>query len=580
MTIGTLLAEMSESLLPLDELSSARRIIADAARSNGLTQCRIVLDDGQVIADADPSKITAHRLPETWTASTAPLTNDDPKATTLYFPLEVAGHGSARVEVSIPTADPTSRLWEAQAGLGLIGAACLFALLITYRRMRTRLRAMGAIREALLCKHAGEKALTALSVNADASPEAQAWNELVTENDQMRQRLLVEQIHEARGASGGGISDLEGVCDAMWQGLLLVDDQMRVKYANGAAAVLLRAKREDMVGKDISTLPMDDGGALLDPIRKVIDGTLRRRVTSEVKLVHTAEDAGPTAEGEAPAAAATSTTSFSILRFNVRPVRRSDMVATGGTTGNAAMVIIEDITQQRLAEDARNSFVAQATHELRMPLTNIRLYAESALDEGERDVVVRAKCLNVINQESKRLERIVGDMLSVAEIEAGTLKMRPGDVRLETLFDELSNDYQAQAKEKGLTLNFNLPPKLPAIKGDRDKIVLALHNLIGNAIKYTLSGGSVDVNVEVNEKQLVVDVADTGIGINEDETELIFEKFYRSKDERIADMTGSGLGLAVARDVIRMHHGDISVRSQLNEGSTFTLTVPVRLEAA
>ena len=244
------------------------------------------------------------------------------------------------------------------------------------------------------------------------------------------------------------------------------------------------------------------------------------------------------------------------------------------------MVIIEDITQQRLAEEARNLFVAQATHELRMPLTNIRLYTESALDEGERDVAVRSKCLNVINQESKRLERIVGDMLSVAEIEAGTLKLRTGDVRLETLFEELRADYQGQAAEREISLIFNLPPKLPAIKGDRDKIVLALHNLIGNAIKYTPPKGSVNVNVEVTENQLIVEVTDTGIGVSPEETELIFEKFYRSKDKRVAEITGTGLGLSVAREVIRLHRGDINVRSQLNQGSTFTMTVPILLEAA
>ena len=171
-------------------------------------------------------------------------------------------------------------------------------------------------------------------------------------------------------------------------------------------------------------------------------------------------------------------------------------------------------------------------------------------------------------------------MLSVAEIEAGTLKLRTGDVRLETLFEELRADYQGQAAEREISLIFNLPPKLPAIKGDRDKIVLALHNLIGNAIKYTPPKGSVNVNVEVTENQLIVEVTDTGIGVSPEETELIFEKFYRSKDKRVAEITGTGLGLSVAREVIRLHRGDINVRSQLNQGSTFTMTVPILLEAA
>src|SRR6185436_8456189 len=111
----------------------------------------------------------------------------------------------------------------------------------------------------------------------------------------------------------------------------------------------------------------------------------------------------------------------------------------------AAMVVIEDITQQRAAEESRHAFVAQVTHELRTPLTNIRLYVETAIDEGESDPKLQSKCLNVINAEARRLERIVGDMLSVAEIEAGSLKLRSDDVQLETLFAELKDDYTPQA---------------------------------------------------------------------------------------------------------------------------------------
>jgi signal transduction histidine kinase len=110
-----------------------------------------------------------------------------------------------------------------------------------------------------------------------------------------------------------------------------------------------------------------------------------------------------------------------VLRFSIRAIGRDD--AAG------AVVFIEDITQQRIADESRNSFVAQATHELRTPLTNIRLYVEQAIEAGEGDATTRANALNVINQESLRLERIVSDMLSVSEIEAGSIKLRSDDVR-------------------------------------------------------------------------------------------------------------------------------------------------------
>jgi len=260
-----------------------------------------------------------------------------------------------------------------------------------------------------------------------------------------------------------------------------------------------------------------------------------------------------------------------VLRFSVRPVRRDDAAS--------AMVTIEDITQQKVAEEARHAFVAHTTHELRTPLTNIRLYVETAIDEGEANPATRAKCLNVINGETRRLERIVGEMLSMAEIEAGSLKLKPDDVRLETLFDELKADYQQQAIERQIDLQLKLPPKLPVLRGDRDKIVLALHNLMGNALKYTPEGGKVTITVEVDNRQISVSIADTGIGISPEDAERIFERFYRAKDPRVAKITGTGLGLTLAREVVRMHGGDITVESQIDQGSTFTMTLPLKAAA-
>ena len=118
------------------------------------------------------------------------------------------------------------------------------------------------------------------------------------------------------------------------------------------------------------------------------------------------------------------------------------------------------------------------------------------------------------------------------------------------------------------------------MKGDRDKIRLGLHNLIGNALKYTPAGGHVTVTVTVDQGRFVVDVADSGIGISAEDAERIFEKFYRARDRRVTQVKGSGLGLAIAREVIRLHGGDITVQSEPEKGSTFTLWLPIPPEAA
>jgi len=155
------------------------------------------------------------------------------------------------------------------------------------------------------------------------------------------------------------------------------------------------------------------------------------------------------------------------------------------------------------------------------------------------------------------------------------MAMHKDDVRLDTLLPELEEDYRAQASEKHIRLTLELPPKVPVVQGDRDKLALALHNVLGNALKYTPEGGRVSVSVTADPKRVDVSVSDSGIGVSPDEQELIFQKFYRSKDARVRTITGSGLGLALAREVVRRHGGDITVQSQVDQGSTFVVSIPV-----
>jgi signal transduction histidine kinase len=552
--VEALLWQSAEVMLAQDEISAVRRLVADATHTYNLERCRIVLPDNTVIAAGDTSQIKLTRLPPTW--SDAPMAaganGASPSLITLSHPLSVPGRGSARLDLAAPIQYPLGTFIETQAGVAAIGVAALVSLLLVYRSMRTRLRAMGAIREALLALAGGERSLAALAIGPDLGPEAAAWNDLLLDKDQLAATVAVAGARQTVNDRRVNKGDLDAAFDAMSQGLVLINEKLHAKFVNGAAAVFLQARRDDMLGADVSTfIKYPD---VMKAIQGVATGTVRRRMTFEVK--HEGEGAGGAA---------------GVLRFSVRPVRREDSAA--------AMVIIEDVTQQRVADEARNSFVAQATHELRTPLTNIRLYVETAIDEGEENPAVRAKALNVINQEVRRLEHIVGEMLSVSEIEAGSFKLNRADVRLDAMFEELQTDYDAQAREKQIRFKINLPPKLPAIQGDREKIAMAIHNLVGNALKYTPAQGQVTVNVAIDRTLLTVDVVDTGLGITEEDQKKIFEKFYRAKDPRIGKIPGTGLGLTLAREVIRLHGGDIAVHSELNKGSTFTLTLPVVVEA-
>jgi signal transduction histidine kinase len=546
--IGSMLSQSAETMLAAGELSALRRLTAEAARNHDLTRCRIVLPDGKVVADADPSQITAAELPKRWKAGlvTSPAPSGDEGVRFRAYSLRVAGKGPARLEIAGRLDQPIASGMEAATGVGLIAVGALGSLLVIYRRIRRRLRGLGAVQGALLASADGEASPGSLTVGPQFGREAAAWNEFVARQQGLQEQLTLERAKKAVVSGRSMEREAHSACEAMSQGLLFVGENLTVDYANGAAAAFLQADRGKIVGADIAEVVSDE--QVLEAVRAAADQSVRRRSVVELE-----------GSGES-----------GVLRFSVRPTRREDSAA--------AMVVIEDITQQRVAERARNAFVAHATHELRTPLTNILLYVETALDKSD-DAKIRAESLNIINQESRRLERMVGDMLSVAEIEAGSFKLKKDDVRLAGLLQQIEADYKAQAEEKGIEFVLDLPPKVPVVQGDRDKIVLALHNLVGNALKYTPSGGKVEVTMEVGADELLIEVADTGIGISEEDAGHVFERFYRAKDPRVVKVTGSGLGLALSREILRLHGGDITLESEPENGSTFTVRLPMGQEA-
>lgn len=549
--IGGVLSRSAEVMLSSGDVSAVRRLVTETSRTFHLDKCRIILGPNQVLADSTPSRINQRVLPEKW--NFGPLDGGEESSSSgsvsMRYPILVNGKGTATLELVASAPSPWWIFWRAQGGFALIGAAGLGVILIVYRRNRSKLIALEAIQDGLCAYAAGHAPSPALGVDARHGLMAQAWNKLLAELEEARHQASLGRVNQTRHDRRAGATSLESACDTMSQGLILVDARLRVRFANGAASAFLNMPRQDLLDKPIAELIANE--KIREAIGAITSGKQRRPITLEL------EQEGNTG---------------GVLRFSVRPVRKGDT--------DAVTIILEDITQQRVADRARNSFITQVTHELRTPLTNIRLYVEAAMDPSESGVASQSTCLDIINRESRRLERIVGAMLSVAEIEAGACSIHKDDVHLDELFKELEADYQAQAEDKQIKLNFALPPKVPIIQADRDKITLAIHNLLGNALKYTPQGGKVTVSADLKDGKLHIEVADSGIGIRPEEQETIFERFSRSKDPRVRDIVGTGLGLALARDVMRLHGGDVVVQSELNRGSIFIATLPATADAA
>lgn len=392
----------------------------------------------------------------------------------------------------------------------------------------------------------GEDDAGALLLDEALGDEAAAWNQMVeTRGERQALRAEREAIEALTKASGGGSGGFD-VLDLLPHGVLVLGVGGRVEAVNAAGAMFLRSTREKLVGALFSDLGTDASvGELVDGLR--VPGSSRRAAV-EVREAGEAEH-GP-----------------SVFRYSARRAGRGE--------AGSVVLMIEDVTQQRLADESRTTLMASAAHELRTPLTNIRLWVEEYVDAAEDDESTRNEAINVIGQESRRLERIVSDVLSVSELEAGSIRLHFGDVRLDAMLKELESDFRMQAEEKSITMSFDLPPRVPVVQGDRDRFELVLHNLVGNALKYTPVGGSVSVSLEETDREVVIEVRDTGFGIADGEQDKVFERFYRAVDERLDGITGTGLGLAIAREIVRRHGGDITLSSKLNEGSTFSVRVP------
>lgn len=234
---------------------------------------------------------------------------------------------------------------------------------------------------------------------------------------------------------------------------------------------------------------------------------------------------------------------------------------------------LRDITQQRLADEMRNEFVFTATHELRTPLANLQAYAETLALEDGIDVERQKEFCNIIHSEAKRLTRFVDELLDVSQMEGGALSIQRTPLDMERLVEEVVGNVQPDITRRNQIFEYQPPAKMPKLTGDKDKLSSALVNLLGNASKYSPEGGTLGLQISLEDNQIHFHVDDTGFGISEDEQAHIFDKFFRSGDERVLAESGNGLGLAYTQQVAQLHGGRVTVKSQLNRGSRFTLTM-------
>ncbi|HEX6501886.1 MAG TPA: ATP-binding protein [Terriglobales bacterium] len=277
---------------------------------------------------------------------------------------------------------------------------------------------------------------------------------------------------------------------------------------------------------------------------------------------------------------------FMPLRMGVRSVgtiglsgcnlSRETLEAIGSLT---AIAIERAHTVEKLtkAEGARESdrlrsvLLDSVTHEFRTPLTAIKASAETLMSEAELDPNQRKDLLTVINEESDRLNRLIGEAAEVAQLDAHQLEFhfesRPIGDAVEAAVAKVKQAAQRHP------LSLNIPEGLPAVRMDVDRISEVLVHLLDNAARYSPPNSPIQITAELRDGQVTTSVADHGAGIDDAEQEMIFEKFYRGRDQRMI-IQGTGMGLAIAKAIVELHGGKIGVVSQLGRGSVFHFSLP------
>ena len=265
------------------------------------------------------------------------------------------------------------------------------------------------------------------------------------------------------------------------------------------------------------------------------------------------------------------------LQFYTAPVQGEDGQETIGR-----ILVLRDVTRERELDKMKTDFISVVSHELRTPLTSIKGYTDLLLSGATGEVSeLQAEFLGIIQSSTTRLSNLINDILDISRIESGSIQIKHEPIDYRRIVSDTLRLMKAAADEKQISMDASLPESIPPVRGDTDKVTQVLANLVSNAIKYTPQGGWVKVSLEVTgESSVTTCVADSGIGVTDEDQAKLFQKFFRADNTSTREAGGTGLGLVIAKTIIELLGGAIWVESEPGRGSRFSFTLPLFPEAA
>jgi len=358
---------------------------------------------------------------------------------------------------------------------------------------------------------------------------------------------ILEDIEEARGKAEEEKNKTLAVITNFTDGLLVFEEGNNLSLVNPQAEIFLKIKAKDLVGRNILELFQIP---TLSPLVNLLGKEIKEVYRKELKIE----------EGL-------------ILEISTIP-----MVSGEKKMGN--LVILHDITREKMVERMKTEFVSISAHQLRTPLSAIKWTLRMLLD-GDLGKLKKEQreFLEKTYKSNERMIDLINDLLNVTRIEEGRFLYKPVLTDIETVVQFVVNSYKEVIKRKKLKFEFKKPEKkLPKVMLDVEKMRVAIQNLLDNAIRYTSPGKRVTISLKRVKKEIELLVQDTGMGIPKDQQGRVFSKFFRGANIIRTATEGTGLGLFITKNIIEAHGGKIWFESVENKGSTFHFTIPLKKE--
>jgi two-component system phosphate regulon sensor histidine kinase PhoR len=363
--------------------------------------------------------------------------------------------------------------------------------------------------------------------------------DLTTTLNQTARKLdqTIQRLTEERNLSAAILASME-------EGVVVIGPDHRVIYCNSAFCEA--AGVQGVCGEGRPIMELVRHSDLLSFIQKALTG--KETIHGEVVV------------------GSIRTRSFAVT---AAPIRSENEII-------GAVMVLHDITEIRRLERARRDFIANISHEFKTPLTAIRGFAETLLGGALEDAENRSRFLEIIREHALRLGRLTDDLLKLAQIEAGQLPQATQAIPVAQVIDPCLEIARIKAEQKDIVLDAAYDGNLPPFHGDARSLREILENLLDNAVRYTSPGGHIRVTVVVEGLEMILSVADTGIGIPKADQDRIFERFYRADAARSRESGGTGLGLSIVKHLVEAHSGRIRVESEVGQGSTFYIHLPLK----